>query len=52
MIPSRTVDRGIDTLKSQTKIYWISILCFSSECAALMSISENWMARSQYNVSE
>jgi hypothetical protein len=57
MIASRTVYSGIDTWKCQTKIYWISILCFSSgtqrrNIKCLRSISENWMARSQHNVSE
>ena len=42
MIASRTVDRGIDTWKCQTKIYWISIFCFCSEYAVLMSIT-GWL---------
>jgi hypothetical protein len=36
----------------QTKDYNISMCCFSTKNAALMSQSNDWLARNQNNVSE
>ena len=44
MITSHIVDRSFDTWKCQTKIYWISMCCFSSEYAALSIIKKaKWL---------
>ena len=52
VLASSTVDRGFEPRSDETKDYKISICCFSTEHAALMIKSKDWLARNQNNVSE
>ena len=46
------VDRGFEPWVGKTKDYKIGICCFSAKHAALRSMSKDWLARNQNNVSE
>jgi len=52
MLASGTVDHGFETRSGQTKDDKIGIFCFSAKHAALRSMSKDWLARNQNNVSE
>ena len=52
VLGSSAVDRGFEPRSDQTKDYNISICCFSTKNAALMSKSKDWLARNQNDVSE
>ena len=52
VLASSTVDRGFEPRSGGTKVYKISICCFSAKHAALRRKSKDWLARNQDNVSE
>ena len=52
VLASSIVDRGLEPRSGQTKVYRISICCFSAKHAALRRKSIDWLARNQNNVSE
>jgi hypothetical protein len=52
VLASSAVDRLLEPQSGQTKVYEISICCFSVKHTALRSKSKYWLARNQNNVSE
>ena len=52
VLASSVVDRGFEPRSGQIKDYTIGLCCFSAKYAALRSMSKDWLARYQNNVSE
>jgi hypothetical protein len=52
MLASCAVNCGFEPQSGQTKDYWIGICCFSAKHTAIRSMSKDWLARNQNNVSE
>jgi hypothetical protein len=52
VITSSAVDRGFEPRSGQTKDYKIGICYFSAKYAALRTMSKDWLAWNQNNVSE
>ena len=52
VLASSALGRGFEPRSGQTKDYAIGICCVSAKYAVLRSISKEWLARNQNNVSE
>jgi len=52
MLAWSTIDRGFEPRLGQTKDYDIGICCFSVKHAALMRMSNDWLAWNDDNMSE
>jgi len=52
VLASSGVDRGLEPRSDQTKVYEISICCFSAKNTSLRSKKKNWLVRNQNKVSE